>query len=258
MKFAMLESGSAGNSFVLEYKDTKLMIDCGGTKNYLISTLAKLQLCPQDMDALLLTHGHTDHTSQLKQFKGITAFGTFSTDCLDIHQISTHATFRVKDITITSLPLSHDYPKTVGYKLVCGDETIVYVTDTGYVNEGIFDEIRNADYYIWESNHDPYLLMKTNRPYSTKQRILSSEGHLSNEESSRLLTLLVGEKTKQVILAHISREANTYELVLDTIHKTFEKQGIPMNFQVCVAPQSEMVRGGEEERVLTRCEVVLE
>lgn len=245
MKFAMLQSGSAGNCFVVQGQNTNLMIDCGGTKNYLYTSLGTLQLCPKDMDALLLTHGHVDHTAQLKQFKDVAAFGTFMADTVDIHQISTHVTFNVKDITVTSLPLSHDFARTVGYKLECNDECLVYITDTGYVNEALFSEIANADYYVWESNHDPYLLMKTNRPYSTKQRILSSEGHLSNEESSRLLTKLVGDRTKEVILAHISKEANTYELALDTLYKTFERNNLPISFRVHAAKQAEIYLGGK-------------
>lgn len=244
MKFMMLESGSAGNSFVLETGSTRILIDCGGTKTYLMNALGQFRLCPQDMDAVLLTHGHVDHISQLKHFKGKTIFGTFPSELVDIHQISTHATFKINDVTITSLPLSHDYPKTVGYKIECNGEVLVYVTDTGYVNENLLDEIRNADYYVWESNHDPYLLMKTNRPYPTKQRILSSEGHLSNDESSRLLTLLVGDKTKEVILAHISKEANTHELALDTLYKTFEKKQIPIKFKVVAARQDQAYQGG--------------
>ena len=244
MKFMMLESGSAGNSFVLETSSTRILIDCGGTKTYLMNALGQYRLCPQDMDAVLLTHGHVDHISQLKHFKGKTVFGTFPSELVDIHQISTHATFKVNDVTITSLPLSHDYPKTVGYRIEYNGEVLVYVTDTGYVNENLLDEIRNADYYVWESNHDPYLLMKTNRPYPTKQRILSSEGHLSNDESSRLLTLLVGDKTKEVILAHISKEANTHELALDTLYKTFEKKQIPINFKVVAARQDQVYQGG--------------
>lgn len=244
MKFMMLESGSSGNSFVLQAKDTKIIIDCGGTKTYLMNALGQFHLCPEDMDAVLLTHGHVDHISQLKHFKGKTIFGTFPSELVEIHQISTHATFKIKDVTVTSLPLSHDFPKTVGYKLECDGETLVYVTDTGYVNESLMDELRNADYYVWESNHDPYLLMKTNRPYPTKQRILSTEGHLSNDESSRLLTLLVGDKTKEVILAHISKEANTCELALDTLYKTFEKQQKAVEFKVVAAKQNEAYQGG--------------
>lgn len=246
MKFVMLQSGSAGNCFLLESEHSKIMIDCGGTKKYLQTALAQLHCEIKDIDALLLTHGHVDHIAQIKQFKDTVTFGTFQIENKDVHLISTHATFNIKDMTITSLPLSHDYKRTVGYKIECDGETLVYVTDTGYINESLIDEIKNADYYIWESNHDPYLLMKTNRAYYIKQRILSSEGHLSNEDSARLLTMLVGDKTKEVILAHISREANTYELAVDTLYRTFEKAKIPVYFKVHAATQSEMYLGGNQ------------
>ena len=212
----MLCSGSTGNCCVIEDKNTKLMIDCGGTKGHLMSSLDSIKVTINDLDALLLTHGHTDHISQIKHFKGIKTFGTFVCANHNVSLIGTHDTFNINDLTITSLPLSHDFPKTIGYKIE-GSSTLVYITDTGYVNEKLFNEIHNPDYIVLECNHDPSMLMKTKRPFQTKQRIMSTEGHLSNAECTRVLSKIIGDKTKSIILAHISKEGNTLELARNSV-----------------------------------------
>lgn len=212
----MLCSGSTGNCCVIEDLQTKIMIDCGGTKGHLMSSLDSINVSINDLNALLLTHGHSDHISQIKHFKGIDTYGTFECPNQCVTFIGTHDSFKVGDLNITSLPLSHDFPKTIGYKIE-GSSTLVYITDTGYVNEKLFGEISNADYIVIECNHDPGMLMKTSRPFHTKQRIMSTEGHLSNAECSRVLSKIIGDKTKDIILAHISKEGNTTELARNSV-----------------------------------------
>ena len=245
MKISVLCSGSTGNSCVVEDRNTKLMIDCGGTKGYLLNSLKTLQLEINDLDALLLTHGHTDHISQIKHFKGINTFGTFTCDKVEMNLIGTHESFEVKDLKICSLPLSHDFPKTVGFKIV-GESTLVYITDTGYVNERLFEEIKNADFIVLECNHDPGMLMKTNRPFPTKQRIMSSSGHLSNSECARVLSKIIGPKTKEVILAHISAEGNTYKLAEEIVKSELDKYKVDYsNIRIRAAEAFTMIQMGD-------------
>lgn len=225
MKISMLCSGSTGNCCVIEDMNTKLMIDCGGTKGHLMSCLDRIHVILSDLEALLLTHGHTDHISQIKMMKGIPTYGTFTCDKQPIQIVGTHEQFIIGNLKVTTLPLSHDFPKTVGY-MIEGSKKLVYITDTGYVNEKLFNEIMNADYIVMECNHDPKMLMNTSRPFLTKQRIMSSEGHLSNTECARILSKIIGENTKEIILAHISREGNTQELALRSVCEGLTGYGI--------------------------------
>lgn len=241
MKISMLCSGSTGNACVIEDKGTKLMIDCGGTKRHLLSSLKEINTEISELSGLLLTHGHSDHISQVKHFKNVPTYGTFEIDEYPVNVISTHESFEVGNLQITSLPLSHDFPKTVGYKIV-GESTLVYITDTGYVNEKLFPEISNADYIVMECNHDPEMLMRTNRPFPTKRRIMSAEGHLSNEECTRILNDIVGDNTKDIILAHISREGNTLSLAQSIVTTGLKAK----NVRVRAAEAFELIQMGDE------------
>ena len=241
----MLCSGSTGNCCVIEDLQTKVMIDCGGTKGHLMSSLDSINISLNDINALLLTHGHTDHISQIKHFKGIDTYGTFECANHCVTQIGTHESFEVGDLKITSLPLSHDFPKTIGYKIE-GSSTLVYITDTGYVNERLFTEISNADYIVMECNHDPGMLMKTARPFHTKQRIMSTEGHLSNAECSRVLSKIIGSNTKDIILAHISKEGNTTELARNSVLENLKEYHVDItNIRIRAAEAFEVIRMGD-------------
>ncbi len=214
MKVTLLCSGSTGNCCVVEDMNTKIVIDCGSTKTYLMSTMKEMNMDKDTFDGIIITHGHTDHISQANSFKNLPMYATFPVKNIQNTIIGTHDTFAIGDLTITSLPLSHDFENTVGYKIV-GSETLVYIADTGYVNERLFEELYNADYIVMESNHDPDMLAKTNRPFLTKQRILGDSGHLCNADCAEVLKHVIGPKTKEIILAHISREANTPELAYE-------------------------------------------
>ena len=245
MKFSMIASGSSGNCCIVEENNTKIMIDCGTTKQYFMQSLETLRIDLQDFNALLLTHGHNDHVARIKTMKQVESYGTFEIDKMGHHMISTHDSFVIGDLRITSIPLSHDFPKTIGYLVESEFEKLVYITDTGYINERYYDTIKDADYYVFESNHDPKLLMNTARPYITKQRILSSEGHLSNEESASMLTSLLGDSTQQIVLAHLSREANDESLALDTLYKVLQSTKIKTaDKRIQVARQYELLFGG--------------
>ena len=117
------------------------------------------------------------------------------------------------------------------------------MTDTGYVKTQDYDYLMDADHYILESNHDPVLLMKSNRPYYIKQRILSDTGHLSNEKAGHVLAEVITDKTKSITLAHMSLEANTEEIALETIHAHLEHHDTE-GILIQVAKQFEIVSGG--------------
>lgn len=224
MEIDLLCSGSKGNSCLIRSHNTSILIDCGSTKRYLMSSLHSVHQKVDDLDALLVTHGHTDHISQLKHFDALPVYSYCDLDVKDHHCVCPLEKFVIKDLCITVIGLSHDAPHTVGYVLEDDKEKLVYITDTGYLPNHEKHLLTNADHYIFESNHDLQMLMQTSRPMFVKQRILSDSGHLSNEDSSMHLSDLINTKTKNIVLAHLSEEANLPQMALDVLYDTLNKK----------------------------------
>lgn len=248
MKYHLLASGSRGNCCIIQAGETRLVIDCGTTKKYLTHSFHNLGIDYTQVDGILITHRHIDHISMLKMFAKTDVYSPFVIEERpDAMRIVPYEAFIVGDIAITPIPLSHDAGLTIGFVLRHLDETLVYVTDTGYVREYDFDQLRNADYYIFESNHDPEMLMQTRRPIFTKKRILSDNGHLCNEDSARYLSVLIGNQTKEIVLAHLSQEANDEFLAYSTLFKTLQNDHPAYYLQLSIrcARQFETTSGGK-------------
>ncbi len=248
MKYYVLASGSKGNCTVVKSKNTSIMIDCGITQKYLKQSFERIGLQYEDLDGLLITHSHGDHLNNSKIIKDLNVYSPFEIVGLNKnHLIRPIELFTIKDLEILAIPLSHDTDITVGYVIYDGQETLVLVTDTGYLSDRNIKIIRNANYYIIESNHDPEMLLNTTRPKGIKNRILSDYGHLSNEDCGYALVECINEDTKEIVLAHLSEEANTRELAYNTVTDILEKKGIDyQNIKITAAGQFEIYEGGSE------------
>ena len=247
MKFTIFCSGSKGNSTLIETATTRVLIDCGHTKRHLLNAFAQAERSPQTIDAVLITHDHIDHVSQLKLFHHCPVYAPVHLSARpDAFRITPGVRFDINDLSFLPIALSHDAELTVGYVVSDRQERLVYITDTGYVRETDWEALRNAEHYIFESNHDVELLMATSRPYPIKSRILSDNGHLSNQDSARLLARLIGPQTQSIILAHLSQEANTERHALETLVETFEACEVVLSPSIRVecAKQNESVSGG--------------
>lgn len=242
MYFYVLASGSKGNACIIKTDNQTLLIDCGTTKGYLKSSMEQVGLTFADVDAVLITHDHSDHTSQLKHFSHAAIYSP-STHPYDSYKVVPYEAFAIASISVLPIKTSHDDADSVGYVLEANNEKLVYVTDTGYIRTQDFAYIENADYYIFESNHDPEMLMLTPRPYYIKQRILSDEGHLSNDDAGLILAKAIGQKTKEIVLAHLSGQANTEALALETMRKHITQE----NIEIKAARQHEVVSGGHDD-----------
>ncbi|MCR5794597.1 MAG: MBL fold metallo-hydrolase [Solobacterium sp.] len=245
MEFALLASGSKGNAFLLRDRDTEIMIDCGTTKRYLSECFQKLKISVQDLDALLITHDHTDHISQIRHFRNLSIYSPVEITDTEVFLVRPLQQFAVNSLQITPVALSHDAPNTTGYIIENGEEKLVYITDTGYLNQRYLPLMQDADYIIMESNHDTEMLMQTRRPQYLKYRIYGDQGHLNNEDCADILTKLAGPKTKMIILAHISQEANTRLRALDVSRKRLQECGsLRKDLILAAAGQHEMIRKG--------------
>lgn len=245
IKFALLASGSKGNCCIIKDENSSIIIDCGSTKKYLTQSFQKLQYDYKKSDALFVTHTHSDHISQLKMFEDIPTYARCTLNTENFNTLLPFSKTQINSLTIQEIPLSHDSDICSGYVISNATHKLVYITDTGYVKEEYFEYLKNADYYIFESNHDIELLMKTRRPMYVKQRIVGDEGHLCNEDSAEIISKLIGEKTKEIILAHISEEGNTREKALMVLENALSK--IELNtdhIRKVAAPQFQIVIGG--------------
>lgn len=232
MKIKVLASGSKGNCSYIETKSTRFLIDIGIPYQRLEKELYKMNLTIDDIDALLLTHAHKDHTNGLKVLLKKSNFKIYTNedmlneikevipeDRIEIYEEEN----KIYDTTIKIIKTSHDAKGSVGYLIEEDAESLVYITDTGYINRKYFSILENKNVYYIESNHDEKMLMDGNYPYYLKQRIISDEGHLSNSTTARYLKKLIGKDTKYIILAHLSEQNNTEELAYQETEEMLKK-----------------------------------
>ncbi len=254
MTFSLCCSGSKGNCFVLKYSDCILVIDCGSTKRRIEKSFNELGFSVEDVDACLITHQHTDHVSQVQLFSKTNVYSSKEIDDIDSIPLQSLQSFSIKGIKITPIELSHDAEKTMGFIFESKEEKLVYITDTGYLNQDYIPLLYDATYIILESNHDIGMLMNTNRPHFIKSRIYSDNGHLCNEDCAEILSDIVTLNTKQIVLAHLSEEANTPQQALKvSVNKLMEKKDkLHPSLTIMVAKQYEMLQGGHqyEEKIL--------
>ncbi len=245
MKISVLASGSKGNCTYIEYNNTKILVDIGVAPSYVKSKLNEINVEVKDIDAIILTHTHNDHISGLSFFHKYYKTKVYITEGMkkNITNITSeykinNGEIEIKDFKIKIIPTSHDSNDSTGFLIKTIEKEVVYITDTGYINVKHFDEIKNKDMYILESNHDVEMLMNGNYPYYLKQRILSDKGHLSNQSCSSYLSLLVGDNTKCIILAHLSEENNDENVALNTLLEYLMKKDKKVD-KILIAKQNE-------------------
>ena len=231
MTVSVLSSGSKGNTTFIQTNNTKILIDAGNTSKYILEKLNEINVDPTTIDAILITHTHIDHVKGLpvllKKINPcvyITQKMLKELEYLENYSIINTDKIKIKDLDIDVIKTSHDTEDSVGYIVNNDDKSIVYITDTGYINQKYFNILSNRNVYIMESNHDIEMLNNSKYPFALRQRILSDKGHLSNYDSAKYISKFIGSKTKYVLLAHLSEENNTEELALETLDKRLKKE----------------------------------
>lgn len=242
MKIYILESGSRGNSALLEDSGHLYLIDMGVPLFVLENALNALGHKLIDIEAMLLTHEHGDHTRGIQYLPPLPIYTTKGTwEGNNVIDITPYKEFKLNNLTILPVSISHDVNDPVAFVISNGTEKLVYLTDSGYIPSKTLEYLKDADYYVIESNYDYKLLVATGRPRSLITRISSEHGHLSNKDSARYMVGLVGPHTKAIALAHISLESNTHEVAIETYRKIFKKAHLDLDdYNVQCASQYEM------------------
>lgn len=237
MKVKVLASGSKGNVTYVEDGNTRVLIDIGMRCIYVEEKLKEMDVNPKNIDAILITHTHADHIQGLKTFARKYNTKVYISPKMESEIEAKNICYLTKEMTIGDIDIkvfktSHDVPS---YGYILQDE-LVYITDTGYINNKYFDMLKNKKIYIMESNHDIEMLEVGPYPYHLKQRVWSDKGHLSNKMSSEYLSEFIGDNTYAVVLAHLSEINNKEELALQEFN---EKENNRRVEKLIVARQKE-------------------
>lgn len=250
--FCPLASGSKGNCIYLGTGQTKVLIDAGISAKAIQSRLSEINVDLADIDAILITHEHTDHIQGLKilAYKmGIpvlanheTAKGIVETfhDCPKFKIFSTGETFEFGDLEIHPFSIQHDTVDPVAFTIKAGNLKMGFCTDLGFATTLVQSQLQGCDYLYLEANHQPSMVHASSRPMIYKQRVLSRSGHLSNEACGTLLAHVFHPKLKHVHLAHLSSECNSPETAIQVVKTILEEKGIQLD--LCTAPQEKISR----------------
>ena len=245
--FCPLASGSKGNCIYLGTSQTKILIDAGLSAKAIVGKLAQINVDITDIDAILITHEHSDHIQGLKVLAykmGIPVFANTETakgivehfhDCPKFKIFSTGETFEFGDLEIHPFSIQHDTLDPVAFTIRTGSLKLGFCTDLGFVTTLVSNQLQACDYLYVEANHQPSMVHASPRPMVYKQRVLGRTGHLSNEACGQLLGQVAHTGLKHVHLAHLSSECNSPEVALQVIKGILEEKGLSLD--LCVAPQ---------------------
>ncbi|MEO6786241.1 MAG: MBL fold metallo-hydrolase [Chthoniobacteraceae bacterium] len=252
----ILGSGSAGNCALVESATARVLLDGGLSAKQMRERLALCGVDPTGIDAILLTHEHSDHACGIevwcKQFgtpvyaNGLTAEAlrratsdSKSESKTDWRVFTTGGDFEIKDITVQTFSVPHDAMDPVGFMLHHGGESLGFLTDLGFATKLACERVRQAHTLLIEANHDEKMLqLDTRRPWSTKQRIMSRHGHLSNAAAAAVLAEMLGGNLRRAVLGHLSRDCNSPELAARTVSDRLTAAGAAAeSVEVFVATQ---------------------
>jgi phosphoribosyl 1,2-cyclic phosphodiesterase len=247
---SVLASGSKGNCFFVRNGDTQILIDAGITHKYYFNALTNLNINPNKLDAIFLSHLHSDHISGsgvISRKTGCPIYVSsknrlyFLAKKL-IHEDSQNLlTFKngeniiINNILIQPFSSSHDSLDSCNFMIKKDDnstQNLIIVTDTGYATNQLKHKLKSATTIIIESNHDVKMLRNGPYDWHLQQRILSRTGHLSNEQCSLLIEEILNENHKQIVLAHLSEINNTPTLARNQMENTLKKLNFKINLYI--------------------------
>lgn len=240
MKFCSLASGSSGNSEYVGSDSTSILIDAGISTRRIVNGLDIVGVSADSLDAILVTHEHSDHIKGLEVFLSkynVPLYATMPTldavaradkknriDKSLFKAIKPDKAFLIGDIEVMPFATSHDAGQSVCYTLQSGRKKIGIATDLGVYDNYVISKLSGSNIMFIEANYDLSMLQAGPYPYSLKKRILSDVGHLSNDMGARLILQLLGRHVTNVFLGHLSKENNYPALAYETVRYELNKE----------------------------------
>ncbi len=230
-KFCSLYSGSSGNSLFIQTPSTKILIDAGESAKKIEAALNSIDVNPQDIDGILVTHEHCDHIKGLgtlsKKFH-IPVYANLQTweampdiankvTAENQNNFLINQSFDIGELQVLPFSIPHDAANPCGFNIFYKNQKISIATDIGHIDSRIIKSLEGSSFILLESNYDPNVLKCSRYPYSLKQRIAGPNGHLSNEAAGKTVSYLMNSGLKNVLLGHLSKENNFPELAYKTV-----------------------------------------
>jgi len=258
-RFCTLISGSSGNATFLSHNNTNILIDCGVSGKQIANYLSTINVSPHDIDYILVTHEHIDHTqgvgvlSRRFDIPIIASGGTWNKMLIgeipDKNKIifTDRKQIDVGGIGVTPFDIPHDAEEPTSYRFEIGNKYFAVATDIGHINDSIKACVCGCETVILEANYDEAMLINGPYPYPLKKRISGSHGHLCNDDTAVLATYMVQNGTKNILLGHLSKENNTKDKAFVTVARELDLNGInvgkDVNMQVASRYETSIVLG---------------
>lgn len=254
MRFTSIASGSSGNCTYIGTETTHILVDAGVTAKAIDEGLHALDLSLKDLDAIFVTHEHIDHIralgvisrkydipvySTLETLREILltkSLGNVNQDCLA--PVLPDERVKIGDLEVLPFSIDHDAANPVGYRIENGEKRVAVATDLGHYDSYTETHLSGLDAMLVEANHDIGMLSSGPYPMQLKRRILSDRGHLSNENSGKLVSGILNDGIRHIFLGHLSKENNEPSLALETVRREIDAADIPYSsgdFNITVA-----------------------
>ncbi len=245
LRFSLLGSGSSGNAILVTSPAGKILIDCGLSLRKIQLRASELGESLDGLQAVFLTHEHSDHLLGLGPLARKLGTPVFMTNGAfnglpptvgklpEVHCFDAGEAIEISDMRVQSFSVSHDAADPVSYTVECGGAKMGLAADLGHPTALVRTRLAGSHALVLESNHCPDMLRRGKYPPALQQRIRSRVGHLSNGDMSTLLSELLHERLQVVVLVHISEENNDHDLAVSMAARVLEGR----NVSLCAAYQ---------------------
>lgn len=258
IRLCSLSSGSSGNCIFVGNYSSGLLVDCGISGKETLKNLNSIGVCSSTIKAVVVTHEHSDHIRSvgiISRKLGIPIYANINTwnsmgDLIGAIKTENIRSFKVGEdleiggIGVRSYSIPHDAADPVGFCFYEGNKKISIATDLGYFSDTVKENISGSDMIMLESNHDTEMLMTGRYPFFLKRRIMSENGHLSNEAAGNAVYDLIQTGVREVLLGHLSQENNFPELAYETVKGILKQNKINLDadIKLDIAPRKGVSR----------------
>lgn len=238
MQVCVLGSSSSGNAIYIECDSIKILVDAGLRARIIQERLREIDVEVDEIDAIFITHEHSDHIAALKTLTKQQDIPVYCTRCtaeaientfkksFNFHIFSTAERFIFGPFEIEAFSVFHDAQDPVGFTFTSADGRLGIISDLGYITPALNQKLNDCNIIIIESNHEEKLLVADiRRPWTLKQRILSRQGHLSNDAACRFICDIAKETLQHVVLFHLSQDCNKPDIAYNKMRNALDNHG---------------------------------